>query len=53
MEACLLYAFRAARHHISVAGKDRLRLRWDMSVSSYWIQRHPPGPAPESMIHQF
>jgi len=34
-------------------GRDPLRLKRDPSASSYWIRREPPGPAPESMIHQF
>ncbi len=34
-------------------GKDPLRLRWDASASSYWIERQPPGPPPETMANQF
>jgi predicted membrane metal-binding protein len=34
-------------------GKDFLRLRWDPDADSYWIQREPPGPPPESMENQF
>jgi hypothetical protein len=34
-------------------GKDPLRLKWDGAAKSYWIPREPPGPAPESMKHQF
>jgi Saxitoxin biosynthesis operon protein SxtJ len=34
-------------------GKDPLRLRHDAGAASYWIERTPPGPAPESMKHQF
>jgi len=34
-------------------GHDPLRLKPDPSASSYWIRREPPGPAPESMTHQF
>jgi hypothetical protein len=34
-------------------GKDPLRLRRDSAAKSYWILREPPGPAPESMKHQF
>jgi hypothetical protein len=36
-----------------IAGRDQLRLRRDKSVSSYWIARQPPGPAPKSMARQF
>ena len=34
-------------------GKDPLRLRRDPGAASYWIARTPPGPAPETMKHQF
>ena len=36
-----------------VLGKDPLRLKSDPTVTSYWIIREPPGPAPETMKHQF
>lgn len=34
-------------------GRDALRLRLDSSASSYWVDRRPPGPRPESFKHQF
>jgi hypothetical protein len=34
-------------------GKDPLRLKWQPSATSYWIERRPPGPKPESMKDQF
>ena len=34
-------------------GKDPLRLRLDRGADSYWIDRRPPGPAPDSMRNQF
>ena len=34
-------------------GKDPLRLKIDKSAKSYWIERKPPGPAPETMSQQF
>ncbi len=34
-------------------GRDPLRLKADPSASTYWVKREPPGPAPETMIHQF
>lgn len=34
-------------------GKDSLRLRPEGSEKSYWIERTPPGPKPDSMNHQF
>lgn len=36
-----------------LAGKDPLRLRLDKSANSYWIERRPPGPAPESLKQPF
>jgi Saxitoxin biosynthesis operon protein SxtJ len=36
-----------------VLGKDPLRLRRAPDAASYWIDRTPPGPAPESMKNQF
>lgn len=38
---------------LSVLGKDLLRMRRDPAAESYWIDRDPPGPEPESLIHQF
>jgi len=34
-------------------GKDLLRLHLDPAASSYWIERNPPGPAPETFKDQF
>jgi predicted membrane metal-binding protein len=34
-------------------GKDPLRLKLDRQSPSYWIERVPPGPAPESLNDQF
>ena len=34
-------------------GKDPLRLKIDRNATTYWIERDPPGPAPESMKQQF
>lgn len=33
--------------------RDPLRRRIDKSCKSYWVERRPPGPSPESMSHQF
>jgi hypothetical protein len=33
--------------------KDLLRLSFDQAAKTYWIEREPPGPPPESMINQF
>ena len=35
------------------AGKDPLRRRFDPQAKSYWIERDPAGPAPETMRQQF
>jgi hypothetical protein len=34
-------------------GKDPLRRRFDRDTKSYWIEREPPGPEPDSMKRQF
>ncbi len=34
-------------------GKDPLRRRFDRDAKSYWIERDPPGPEPDSMKRQF
>lgn len=36
-----------------VSGKDPLRLGFDSNTKSYWIDRRPPGPPPETMAQQF
>lgn len=38
---------------LRLLGKDPLRLRLDREASTYWIDRRPPGPSPESMPRQF
>jgi hypothetical protein len=34
-------------------GKDLLRLKLEPNSKSYWIDRQPPGPAPDSIEQQF
>ena len=34
-------------------GKDPLRLRGDPDAPTYWIERRPPGPKPDTMPRQF
>lgn len=36
-----------------MVGKDPLRLKLDTTASTYWIERTPPGPPPDSMTNQF
>lgn len=38
---------------LKMGGKDPLRLRRDAAARTYWIERQPPGPEPESMVEQF
>ena len=38
---------------LRLLGKDPLRLSLDATLHSYWIDRQPPGPAPETMSNQF
>ena len=34
-------------------GKDPLGLKPDPDAESYWIERRPPGPPPDTMPYQF
>jgi len=34
-------------------GKRPLDLKYDPQASSYWVERKPPGPEPDSMTNQF
>jgi hypothetical protein len=34
-------------------GKDPLRRKFDPAAQTYWIERDPPGPEPDSMKQQF
>lgn len=34
-------------------GRDPLRLRFDKDAPHYWIERKPPGPAPDTYRNQF
>jgi len=34
-------------------GKDPMHRRFDRQAKSYWIERDPAGPAPETMRQQF
>ena len=36
-----------------VLGKNPLHLKFDPAAETYWIDRDPPGPSPNSMSQQF
>lgn len=36
-----------------LAGRDPMRRKFDRAARSYWIDRQPPGPPPESLKDQF
>jgi Saxitoxin biosynthesis operon protein SxtJ len=38
---------------VRLFGKDPLRLKLDPDARTYWIERKPPGPPPDSMHNQF
>ncbi|MEQ8284646.1 hypothetical protein [Thalassospira sp.] len=38
---------------VRFAGKDLLNLKRDDEAKTYWIERNPPGPEPDSMKNQF
>ncbi len=37
----------------AVSRDDPMRRRFEPEARSYWIERRPPGPAPETMRNQF
>lgn len=45
--------FTPAAIVMRLSGKDPLQLSFDKKKNSYWIERRPPGPAPEEMANQF
>ena len=46
-------AFTTTGTLLRLFGKDLLRVRPQPESDTYWIPRQPPGPSPETMIHQF
>ena len=38
---------------IRLTGGDLLKHKFDPAARSYWVDRDPPGPAPDSMTNQF
>ena len=38
---------------LRIFGRDPLRLKRDPKATTYWIERVPPGPSPESIKRQF
>ena len=36
-----------------VSGRDPMKLRFDPQSPSYWVERTPPGPLPDTMARQF
>ncbi len=38
---------------LRLMGKDPLRLAREPDANTYWIERRPPGPPPETMANQF
>lgn len=36
-----------------LAGKDPLRLKREPAAATYWLEREPPGPQPDSIRNQF
>ncbi len=38
---------------LRLAGKDPLRLKFDRNADTYWMNRRPAGPLPETMRNQY
>jgi hypothetical protein len=53
MALLFFFGFAIAGLLLRAFGKDVLRLKALPDQDSYWITRDPPGPDPESMMHQF
>ena len=47
------FAFIPMGIMMRLLGKDILRLKFDAQAGTYWTEKDPPGPAPESMKFQF
>jgi hypothetical protein len=53
MGVIFFFLFTPIAVFLRARGKDLLNLKFDRNMSSYWIDRDPPGPAPGSMKEQF
>mgnify|MGYP001249993516 CR=1 FL=1 len=53
MGVVYLLAFVPTGLVMRARGRDLLWLRRDPDAQTYWIERRPPGPAPNSMTNQF
>ena len=53
MGAVFFLAVTPTAFMMKLLGKDPLRRRFDRAATSYWIERKPPGPDPDSMRNQF
>ena len=53
MALLFFFGFAITGLVLRALGKDLLRLKTSPHQDSYWIIRDPPGPAPQSMTHQF
>ncbi len=51
--AIFLLIFVPVALAMRVFGRDSLHRRYDADASTYWADRCPPGPAPDSFNHQF
>lgn len=38
---------------VRLRGRSWIKLTFDSETLTYWIIRNPPGPAPDTMKHQF
>lgn len=38
---------------VRLLGKDSMRLKKPVDATTYWVERRPPGPPPESLKNQY
>ena len=39
--------------YLRLSGKDPMKKKFDKNLDTYWLERSPPGPNPESLNKQF
>ena len=53
MKIAVLIYFQIEKKLVGLVKEDLLNLEWDYEADTYWVERDPPGPSPESIKNQF